>query len=182
MNEKVSISLWFDNQANEAMQYYAEIFADSRVLSTNPIVTDANLSGVHFVGINGGSAFKPNPSISMMVICETKEEVDHLWNNLVRNGSILMPLDSYPWSTHYGWVEDKYHINWQLYYGKLSDVNHQKIVPTLMFTQEQNGRCEEAITFYESVFKDFNLHGILRYSEGELEGLIQHSQFVMNGL
>lgn len=92
-----------------------------------------------------------------------------------------MPLDSYPWSSYYGWIRDKYGISWQLYLGKLSDVNHQKIAPTLMFGGSQQGNCQSAIDLYSSIFKDYKSQGILRYSEGEMKGQIQHSQFQIHG-
>lgn len=180
MSAPISISLWFDHQANEALERYATIFPNSHILSRNDIVTDANLSKIHFVGINGGPTFTPNPSISMMVIAENQEEITKMWAELSKNGTPLMELGEYPWSPYYGWIQDQYHINWQLYLGKLSDVNQQKIVPTLMFTQQQNGKCQEAVQFYKSVFTDFESQGVLLYPEGELKGLVQHTQFKMN--
>lgn len=176
----ISVALWFDNNAKEAMHFYTSIFPNSQINHSDAIVTDAILSGVQFTGINGGPVFKPNPSISFMVILEKKEEVDTIWEKLLLDGKVLMPLEKYPWSEHYGWIEDKYGVNWQLYFGNLKDVNDQQIVPTLLFTQEQNGKCEEAIEFYESVFPIFKKYGILKHSEGELSGLVQHTQFSAN--
>ena len=179
-NATISIALWFDNQAMEAMNFYTSIFPNSKINQHNAIVTDATIAGVQFTGINGGPVFRPNPSISMMVIIETKEGVDTIWTKLLTDGKVLMPLDEYPWSQHYGWLEDKYGVSWQLYLGKLDDVNGQQIVPTLMFTQQQNGKCEEALGFYSSVFPYFQTYGVLRYSEGDLSGMIQHTQFSAN--
>lgn len=176
----ISIALWFDNQAKEAMRFYTSIFPDSKVNQSNAIVTDATLSGIPFTGINGGPAFKPNPSISFMVTLETKEEVDTIWTKLIPEGKVLMALEQYPWSEYYGWLEDKYGISWQLCYGNLADVDNQRIVPTLMFTQEQNGNCERALEFYESVFPEFKKFGMLKYSEGDLTGMVQHTQFSAN--
>lgn len=179
-NAKISIALWFDQQAKEAMHFYASIFPKSQVHHSDAIVTDATLSGVQFTGINGGAAFRPNPAISFMATLETKEELDTIWERLLPEGKVLMALDKYPWSDHYGWLEDKYGVSWQLYLGDLNGVNGQQIVPTLLFTQEQNGKCEEAIEFYESVFPTFHKFGILRHQDGELSGKVQHTQFSAN--
>ena len=178
--QNISISLWFDNKAKEALTFYASIFPNSQVLSSNPVVTEANLSGVQFVGINGGPVFTPNPSISLMYTIENEEELIKIWNQLTPNGKVLMELGSYPWSAKYGWVEDKYHVSWQLYLGKLSDVNQQSIAPTLMFTQKTNGLCEEALSYYNSIFKNFQLQGVMHYADGDMKGLVQHTQFIAN--
>jgi len=181
MKNNVIPSLWFKDNAMEAMEYYSSIFPNSGVSVKNSTVVCANLSGVEFMALNGGTdKFKPNPSISFMVVCEKKEEINHLWNELKSDGKVYMELDRYPWSEYYGWIGDKYRNTWQLYMGSLDDVNNQKIVPTLMFSHIHQGKCEEAIAFYESLFPDFKSYGIMRYLEGEFEGQIMHSQFKIN--
>lgn len=177
-NSSITLSLWFDNNAEEALKHYASIFPDSYMSNVNPVVASVNLSGVNFIGINGGPIFQINPSISMMVICESEEEIDTLWHQLLPGGAVLMALDSYPWSHRYGWLQDKYNVNWQLYLGKLSDVHNQKIVPTMMFCGSQQGQCKKALAFYQSVFADYRSDGILKYPNGEMTGQIQHTQFV----
>lgn len=176
----ISVALWFDKQAKEALTFYSSIFPNSKLNKSNAVVADATLFGIQFTGINGGPLFKPNPSISFMVILESKEEIDDIWAALLPESKVLMPLDSYAWSTHYGWIEDKYGVSWQLYLGDPEGVNGQRIVPTLMFTKEQNGKCEEALAFYESIFPEFQRFGILRHSEGDLAGMVQHTQFSVN--
>jgi predicted 3-demethylubiquinone-9 3-methyltransferase (glyoxalase superfamily) len=117
-----------------------------------------------------------------MVTCETVEEVDQSWNKLIVEGKVMMPLDSYPWSERYGWVQDRFEINWQLYYGKMSDVG-QKFCPTLMFTHDQFGKAEEAIHFYNSVFPNSTITGILKYAaeDEDEEGKVKHAQFSIDG-
>ncbi|WP_343566082.1 VOC family protein [Sphingobacterium sp.] len=181
MENSIIPSIWFDQNAKEAFDLYSQTFPNSQVTGNSPVVVEAQLNGVKFIGINGGPMFKPNPSISFMVICESKEEVDRIWNVFSPDGSILMPLDNYPWSPYYGWIADKYGVNWQLYQGKVSDTNQQAIVPTLMYCGPQQGKCEAALKFYEELFKDFHSNGIMRYATGEYDGQIQHSQFLVNG-
>ncbi|WP_313491579.1 VOC family protein [Sphingobacterium multivorum] len=178
MNNSIIPSIWFDQNAKEAFDLYAGTFPGSHISNSSPIVVEAVLSGVKFIGINGGPTFKPNPSISFMVICESKEEIDRIWNSLAVEGNTLMPLNSYPLSPYYGWLADKFSVNWQLYLGKLSDTNQQAIVPTLMYCGEQQGNCEQALAFYAE-FHDFRSNGIMKYTEGEYTGSIQHSQFLV---
>jgi predicted 3-demethylubiquinone-9 3-methyltransferase (glyoxalase superfamily) len=93
-----------------------------------------------------------------------------------------MPLNKYEWSQRYGWVQDKYGVNWQLSFGKLEDVG-QKFTPVLMFTGIKNGKAEEAIHRYTSIFDDSGIVGILRYEHGEnlRKDAIKHAQFKING-
>ena len=68
------------------------------------------LDGYSFLGLNGGPYFKPNPSIPFHVKCKTKDEVDAIWGKLSESGKVLMPLDKYPFSERYGWLQDKYGV------------------------------------------------------------------------
>ncbi len=89
-----------------------------------------------------------------------------------------MPLDKYPWSEKYGWIQDKYGVSWQLSLGKLEEVG-QKITPALLFVGDQCGRAEEALNHYSSIFKDTSVDGILHYENDK--GMVQHAQFALNG-
>src|SRR5690606_5736139 len=165
-----------------AMKFYATVFPDSEISEVGPQGVTVKLAGVPFIAINGGpTGFKPNASISFMVVCESRAEIDLIWNKLSDKGKVYMKLDSYPWSDYYGWIGDRYGFTWQLYLGKRKDVNNQRIVPTLMFSQSQQGNCEKAIHFYQSVFKDFISHGIMHYEEGPYKGQVMHAQFVLEG-
>jgi predicted 3-demethylubiquinone-9 3-methyltransferase (glyoxalase superfamily) len=128
--------------------------------------------------LNGGSQYTFNPSVSFFVVCETEEEIDKTWKNLLEGGSVLMPLDKYEWSAKYGWVQDRFGLSWQLSLGKRDEVG-QKITPMLMFTGKQNGRAEQAFQFYTSVFANSSVKGVLRYKKGEneVEGAVKHVQF-----
>lgn len=171
-------AIWFDQNAREAFDYYTSIFPSATILHTTPVVTEAELLGVRFIGINGGPMFKPNPSISFMVICENEQELDRLWTNLSGGGNTLMPLGSYPWSNRYGWLEDKYHVSWQLYLGDPKSTNQQRIVPVLMYCGAQQGNCHGALEWYGNLFKNFRQQGILQYPEGIMKDQVQHAQFI----
>ena len=174
--------LRFDGQAADAAELYSEVFRNSRILGENPIVVTIELHGQKFMLLNGGPMYEPNPSISFMVLCETAEEVDKAWTRLIEGGTAMMPLDTYPWSPRYGWVQDRFGISWQLYQGK-KDETGQKFSPTLMFTHEQCGKTEEAIQFYTSLFPDSSVSGILKYdaSDDDREDLVKHAQFKLDG-
>jgi predicted 3-demethylubiquinone-9 3-methyltransferase (glyoxalase superfamily) len=178
MKNPIYPCLWFDNQAHEAAAFYCSVFNNSRVTSGNPIVSNFELSGQKFMCLNGGPMFKINPSISIYTTCETEEEIDRVWNQLIVGGSAMMPLDKYPWSQKYGWVQDRYGLTWQLTLGNLSETG-QKFIPALMFTGTNSGKADEAIKLYTSLFKNSDTRFIARYEEGENDtvGNIKHAQF-----
>src|SRR5436190_271321 len=96
--EKITPHLWFDTQAREAGHFYTSLFPDSRVKSAATLdgtpsgsvdIVDFELCGQQFMAISAGPLFKFNPSISFLVSCPTKEEVDRLWSKLVDGGTAL---------------------------------------------------------------------------------------------
>ncbi|HEV7332146.1 MAG TPA: VOC family protein [Flavisolibacter sp.] len=182
MKQQIYPCLWLNGNAKEAAAFYCSVFPNSSITDDTPMVVTFTSAGQKFMLLNGGPEFKPNPSLSFFVVCETKEEVDAAWRKLADDGNVLMPLDAYPWSSRYGWVQDRFGFSWQLSYGKLEDVG-QKFTPTLMFTGDNAGKAEEAIQFYTSVFTPSSVTGILRYgaNEGDTEGRVKHAQFTLNG-
>jgi len=166
---------------NEAAEFYIQTFEDGKISVSNPIVVQIELSGQKFMLLNEGPSNDPNPAISFMVMCGTPEETDKYWNKLQDGGKIMMPLDNYPWSPKYGWIQDKFGVSWQLYTGTKED-SVQKFCPTLMFTGDQAGQAETAIKFYTSVFPNSEIEGILKYAEGEGDStdFVKHAQFKLN--
>jgi predicted 3-demethylubiquinone-9 3-methyltransferase (glyoxalase superfamily) len=127
--------------------------------------------------ISAGPFFKLNPSVSFLVACATKDEVDALWGRLAEGGMALMDLGAYPFSDRYGWVQDRYGLSWQIMFMGERTVG-QKITPTLMFVGEQLGRAEAAMRFYASLFDRASVGDILRYGKGEdpdKEGTVKHA-------
>ena len=181
MKQSIYPCLWFDNQAKEAAAFYCSIFPDSKITSENLIVTNWELYGQPFMGLNGGPVFKPNPSISLFITCETNEEVDAIWNKLKEDAIIMMALGSYDWSDYYVFLEDKFGVSWQIFKGKYSDVN-QKIVPSFLFTDSNFGKGNDAIAFYTTVFSNSKIEGVLFYEEKEMQqkNIVKHAQFVVN--
>jgi predicted 3-demethylubiquinone-9 3-methyltransferase (glyoxalase superfamily) len=190
--EKITPHLWYDKEAKEAAAFYTSVVPDSRVKNTTTLdntpsgsvdIVTIELAGQEFTLLSAGPLFKFTPAVSFLVACDTKEEVDKLWSELSRGGSTLMELGAYPFSERYGWTQDRYGLSWQVMYAAGKPMR-QKITPTLMFTEKQSGKAEEAINFYASVFKDSKVGPISRYGAGEepdKEGTINHGVFTLEG-
>jgi predicted 3-demethylubiquinone-9 3-methyltransferase (glyoxalase superfamily) len=188
--QRIAPHLWFDTQAREAAELYTSVFPDSRIKTATTLhdtpsgsvdLVSLEIADYEFAFISAGPLFKFNPSISFLVACESKDEVDKIWHELSKGGKVLMELGTYPFSEHYGWLQDRYGVPWQLMFGAQAQ---QKITPTLMFTGAQAGRTEEAIDFYTSVFDDSSVGMIMRYGgdqEPEKEGTINYAQFQLEG-
>lgn len=143
------------------------------------------LRGMKFMAISADPLFKFNPSISFIVGCETAEEVNRLWEKLSEDGTALMPLDAYPFSERYGWIQDKYALSWQLIFTKPEGDERPRIVPFLLFVGDKAGKAEEAINFYLSVFKNSKMGSIARYGpdqEPDKEGTVMFADFMLDGL
>jgi len=190
--QTITPHLWFDKEAKEAAEFYTSIFKDSRIENTATLrntpsgtvdILSLELLGQDFRLINAGPLFKFTPAVSFLVACETKIEVDALWNELSKGGSALMELGDYPFSERYGWTQDRFGLSWQVMFmgdGKVQP----RITPTLMFVGAQCGRAEEAINFYSSVFHDAKVDHILRYGKDDKpdkEGTIKHAGVSLEG-
>ena len=189
--QKITPFIWFNNQAEDAMNFYVSIFKDSKIISVSRIIdTGPNLNetvttgtfqieGQQFYVLNGGPYFSLNPAISFFVSCTTEEEIDNLWNKLGQDGKVLMPFNKYPFSAKYGWLQDKFGVSWQLNLAP----DKQKISPCLMFANRQNGNAEEAIHFYTSLFQNSEVLLMARYETGEpgITGTLKHASFSLAG-
>ena len=192
--KKIVPKWWFDKEAKEAAKFYTSIFKGSRVKNTSILhntpsgsvdIVTIELSGQEFMLISAGPLFKFNPSVSFLVACETKKEVDTLWEKLSEGGLPLMPLDKYPFSERYGWLKDKYGVSWQvMFIGDSKMKLKQKITPMLLFVGDVCGKAEEAINFYTSIFSNARIDDIVRYNKGEEpdeEGTVKYATFMLAG-
>ena len=196
--QKITPFLWFDNQAEEAVEFYRSVFNNSkREESTHYNEASSNASGQpkgsvmtvpfqiygqNFIALNGGPIFKFNPSVSFFVNCKTADEVQTLWDKLSVGGKALMPLDKYPFSEKYGWIEDKYGLSWQLIMS-VGEIK-QNIVPSMLFVRNVCGRAEEAINFYTSIFNDSKILSTFRYGANQKpdkEGTIAFADYILEG-
>lgn len=184
MNNNIFPCLWYDGDAKSSAEFYCKVFG-GEITTDTPVVMNIDLFGQRIMLLNGGPQFKKNPSISFMVICDTEDEVQKYWDQLLEGGMALMELGSYSWSRKYGWVKDKYGVTWQLFLGE--KVGQQKIVPTLMFIHENNGKAKEAMELYTQTFPNASIGNILKYGDGgeghpipEPAENVQHANFVID--
>ncbi len=132
---RITPFLWFDSNAEEAVDFYIGVFRNSRRLDklVNPgdapvpkgkVLTIAfELDGQKFTALNGGPTFKFNEAISMMVRCDSQEEVDFYWTNLSTGGS----------ESQCGWLKDKFGLSWQIVPARLPElVRHPKAMQAMM--------------------------------------------------
>jgi len=110
--------LWFDTQAEEAMNYYASIFPRAKPLSVQRangqvMSVEYELEGQKFMALNGGPLFKFNEAVSFLVGCDTQQEIDTLWDKLTADGGS---------PSQCGWLKDKFGLSWQIIPKKLGSL------------------------------------------------------------
>ncbi|TEX50534.1 MAG: hypothetical protein B7C55_10215 [Actinomycetales bacterium mxb001] len=121
----VTTCLWFDDQAEEAANFYASVFPGASILSVSRYATDAQkpegsvltvefeLFGQPFLALNGGPHFTHSPAISFQVFCDTQDEVDRLWDALVSDGGE---------ESMCGWCSDRFGVSWQIIPRRLTEL------------------------------------------------------------
>jgi predicted 3-demethylubiquinone-9 3-methyltransferase (glyoxalase superfamily) len=128
--QKIVTHLWFDDQAEEAARFYVSLFKNSRIkaISRYPksaesvagkaagsvMTVSFELDGQDYIALNGGPQFPFTEAISLLVQCESQEEMDRLWNQLLEGGGQEQAC---------GWLKDKYGVSWQI-----SHVSLEKLV------------------------------------------------------
>ena len=124
MKQKITPCLWFDGQAEEAINHYISIFKDGRIIDVTRCgdagpgpkgsVLDATfeLLGQQFIALNGGPHFKFNEAISLSVDCKSQGEVDELWEKLSAGGS----------KSQCAWLKDKFGLSWQIVPSRLVEL------------------------------------------------------------
>ncbi len=128
MANHITPCLWFDNQAEEAANFYTSVFEDSKIESISyygkegfeihgqkegaVLTVVFHIDGQSFTALNGGPDFKFNEAISLQVFCETQEEIDYYWSNLTDGGE----------EGQCGWLKDKFGVSWQIVPSILPDL------------------------------------------------------------
>jgi len=200
--QKIIPHLWFSANAEEAVNFYTSVFRGGKIHSTTRyleagkeihgmdagtvLTMSFEIEGYQLIALNGGPVFTPNPSISFFVDRQTKEELKKLWDSLLDGGKALMPLAEYPFSPYYGWVQDKYGVSWQLMLPSEETDQLPPLMPSFMFIGENDGKANEAIDFYVSVFKNSSRGITVRY--GDMPGdapfpaeNIAYADFIIEG-
>ena len=116
MQQKITPNLWFDTEAEEAAAFYASVFDNSRIVNTTHypeggpreagmvMTVDFELDGQRFTAINGGPDFKFDEAVSLLINCETQDEIDYYWERLSEGGQ----------EGPCGWLKDRYGLSWQV--------------------------------------------------------------------
>lgn len=197
ISQRIVPHLWYDKEAKEAAEFYVSVFPQSRIVNVTVLHDtpsgDAEtvsfvLWGQPFKAISAGPYFKINPSVSFIVNFDPSREpnargmIDEVWGKLTDGGKVLMPLDAYPFSERYGWVQDKYGLTWQLILTNPEGEERPAIVPSLLFVEEVCGKAEEAIQHYLSVFHNSRPGHLARYPAGmepDREGTVMFADFML---
>ncbi len=204
INQKIVPHLWYDKEAVKAAEFYASVFPDSEVTNTTTLhdtpsgdcdIVSFTLWGQRFMAISAGPLFRFNPSISFMVNFDpllfrpspssekdAREKIDEVWQKLSSGGTALMPIDKYPFSERYGWVQDRYGLSWQLILTKPEGDPRPPILPFNLFVGKNAGKTEEAMEFYLSVFRNSRPGRLIRYGVGQepdKEGTVMFADFML---
>ena len=116
---RISPFLWFDNDAEEAVEFYLTVFRNSRRLDSAPgpngkaLTVAFELDGQRFTALNGGPVFKFNEAVSFVVRCDSQQEVDDYWARLTANGGK---------ESQCGWLKDKFGLSWQIVPSRLPEL------------------------------------------------------------
>ncbi len=149
MSQKIVPNIWCNRNAEEAGEFYASVFENAsfevegrypeeglldfqRDFAGQALTVALTLSGYRFTLINAGDEFAPNPSVSFMLNFDpllfdgdealARQSLDRLWASLLEGGFALMPIGEYPFSAHYGWVQDRFGVSWQIVPARLGEL------------------------------------------------------------
>jgi predicted 3-demethylubiquinone-9 3-methyltransferase (glyoxalase superfamily) len=105
MNNPIYPCLWFDGNAKAAAEYYCSVFKNSRIIGETEMVVTFEVNGFKLMGLNGGPHFKFNEAVSLVVNCDTQQEIDYYWEKLTADGGA---------ESMCGWLKDKFGFSWQI--------------------------------------------------------------------
>lgn len=103
--QKITPFLWYESQASDAARFYCSVFKNSRIISSNHLVTQFELEGLQISAMNGGPIFKLTEAFSFFVSCDTQEEIDYYWDAFTKDGGQ---------ESMCGWCKDKFGLSWQI--------------------------------------------------------------------
>lgn len=149
-------------------------------LAGQPLTVTVSVDGYQLTLINAGPEFRPNRSLSLMLHFDPTDydaqdpqlasraahaQLDATWDALAEGGEVLMPLGEYPFSERYGWLADRYGVNWQVMLVAPDSDPRPFVIPSLLFGSDAQNRAGEAIDFYVDVFEGTELGQLAPYGE-----------------
>ena len=158
MTQRIIPNLWFDTEAEEAADFYTAIFPDSKVVSVahygeagpreagTVMTVEFELDGQRFVGLNGGPEFTFNEALSLEVVCEDQDAVDHYWERLVDGGE----------PGPCGWLKDRFGVSWQIVPAELRR----------LLADPDEGRAQRAMAAMLQTHGKFDIEQLRRAADG----------------
>jgi predicted 3-demethylubiquinone-9 3-methyltransferase (glyoxalase superfamily) len=157
--QKITTFLWFNDNAEEAVNFYVSVFKNSKILNTTRygdsgagpkgrvMTVDFDLDGQRFTALNGGPNFKFTEAISLVVNCESQQEIDYFWEKLSEGGGQTVEC---------GWLKDKYGLSWQ-------------IVPTILWELFEGGDQAKTDRIMKAVMtmKKLDVEALKKAAEGK---------------
>ena len=176
--QRIVPNVWCQGNADDVGSFYAAVLPDTsmdvvasyptenlpefqRDLAGLPLVVDVSVGGYRIRLINAGGEYRPTPALSFILNMdprlfkggtgEARTRMATLWEALADGGEVRMPLDEYPHSKLYGWVEDKFGVNWQLMLAAPDTDPRPAVIPQFLFTGEV-AQAQQAIDLYTGLF------------------------------
>ncbi|MEV8144946.1 VOC family protein [Specibacter sp. NPDC078709] len=202
--QRIVPNIWCQGNANDVGHYYASVFPKTsmdavasypednlpdfqQALAGQPLVVDVTISDYRLRLINAGGEFRPTPAISFILNMDplmfdgdealTRERIATMWDALADGGQVRMELAAYPHSQLYGWVEDRYGVNWQLMLTDPAGEPRPLVIPQLLFTGA-SAQAQQAMDLYQGLFP--NSGPGLVVPQGD-DGGIMFAEFTLDG-
>lgn len=205
--QKIVPNLWFAGDAEEGGEFYARAFEDARseVISRYPteglvdfqremagaaLTVDVVIAGFRLTLINAGPEFRPDSGVSFMVTFDPSTDADaraHLgetWARLADGGTVKLDLGEYPFSPYYGWIEDRFGVNWQLILGDPDRPAGAAVMPALLFGGASQNQARAAVEQYTTLFADARVDMVSEYPSDTgpaPAGAVQFCSFTLEG-
>ena len=192
MDQVITPAIWCDGTADEAAQFYADVFRDASIAEQAPgLAATVSIHGFKLSLINGGNQYAPNPSISCILNFDpllfggeeqARTYLDELYKRL-STGGVLMELGEYPFSPRYAWVRDRFGMTWQLMLTDPDGDPRPFIIPSFMFGGTNHAHAEEATDAWITLFDNSRRGALYRYEEGgPLDaGTVMFTDFTLRG-
>ena len=192
MDQVITPAIWCDGTADDAAQFYADVFRDASIVEQVPgLAATVSIYGFKLSLINGGNQYAPNPSISCILNFDpllfggeeqARAYLDELYKRL-STGGVLMELGEYPFSPRYAWVRDRFGMTWQLMLTDPDGDPRPFVIPSFMFGGTNHANAEEATDAWIALFDNSRRGVLYRYKEGgPLDaGTVMFTDFTLRG-
>ena len=192
MDQVITPAMWCDGTADEAAQFYTDVFRDTSIAEQAPgLAATVSIHGFRLSLINGGNQYAPNPSISCILNFDpllfggeeqARAYLDELYKRL-STGGVLMELGEYPFSPRYAWVRDRFGMTWQLMLTDPDGDPRPFVIPSFMFGGTNHAHAEEATDAWIALFDNARRGALYCYEEsGPLDaGTVMFTDFTLRG-